>query len=197
MAIGFHLVLEGLDGCGKSTHAKLLARWLRSRGRKVVITDEPTDSTIGRIIKRVLRGELKVPVAVEALMFAADRVQHVASLIAPAVREGKVVLNERYVPSSLVYQSARGLSVDWIRSINRYAPKPDLMILIDVPADAALARIKPSRKLDEFERDLRLQQQVRRGYLTIAKREEMRIVNGARSRDEVQADLRKLVGALL
>lgn len=189
--------IEGPDGCGKSTHAKLLARWLRSRGHKVIITDEPTNGVIGRVIKRVLRGELRVPVAVEALMFAADRVQHVTNLIAPAVRAGKVVLNERYVSSSLVYQSARGLSMSWIRSINRYAPKPDLAILIDVPADVALTRIKSSRKLDEFERDMRLQKRVRRNYLRIAKREGLKVVDGARSRDEVQAEIRKLVGAAL
>lgn len=189
--------IEGPDGCGKSTQAKLLARWLRSRGHKVIITDEPTNGVIGRVIKRVLRGELRVPVAVEALMFAADRVQHVTNLIAPAVRAGKVVLNERYVSSSLVYQSARGLSMSWIRSINRYAPKPDLAILIDVPADVALTRIKSSRKLDEFERDMRLQKRVRRNYLRIAKREGLKVVDGARSRDEVQAEIRKLVGAAL
>lgn len=194
---GKHLLVEGPDGCGKSTHAKLLARWLRSLGRKVVITDEPTNSTIGRLIKRVLRGELRVPVAVEALLFATDRVQHVRNVIAPAVRAGKVVLNERYIYSSLVYQSARGLPTGWIRSINRYAPKPDLTIVIDVPADVALARIKSSRKLDEFERDMRLQKRVRRNYLRIAKLEKLKVVDGARPRDEVQAEIRKLVAAVL
>ena len=197
MAIGFFLSLEGPDGCGKSTQAKLLARWLRARGRTVVITDEPTNSAIGKVIKRVLRGELKVPVAVEALLFAADRMQHVANLIEPAVRAGKVVLNERYIYSSLAYQSARGASEAWIKSINKYAPKPDLTILIDVPAAAALGRIKPSRKLDEFERDLRLQKRVRRNYLRIARREGLKIVNGTRSCDEVQAEIRRLASAVL
>ncbi len=194
---GKHISIEGLDGCGKSTHAKLLARWLRAQGRRVIITDEPTNSTIGKIIKQVLRGEVRVPVAVEALLFATDRVQHVKNVIEPAVRAGKVVLNERYIYSSLAYQSARGLPMAWIRSINRYAPKPDLTILIDVPADAALARIKPSRKLDEFERDMRLQKRVRRNYLYIARLEGLKVVDGARLRDEVQAEIRKLVGAVL
>ncbi|MDI6884505.1 MAG: dTMP kinase [Hadesarchaea archaeon] len=197
MAVGLLLTLEGLDGCGKSTHVKLLAKWLRSRGCKVVITDEPTNSAIGKVIKQMLRGELKVPPAVEALLFAADRVQHVANLIEPAVRAGKVVLNERYTYSSMAYQSARGVSEAWIKSINKYAPRPDLTILIDVPAAAALGRIKPSRKLDEFERDLRLQGRVRRNYLRIAKREGLKIVDGARSCGEVQAEIRKLISAVL
>ncbi|MDI6642973.1 MAG: dTMP kinase [Candidatus Hodarchaeaceae archaeon] len=194
---GKFVSIEGIDGCGKSTHAKLLARWLRARGREVIITDEPTNSTIGRIIKQVLRGELRVPVAVEALLFATDRVQHVKNVIEPAVRSGKVVLNERYIYSSLVYQSARGVPAGWIKLINNYAPKPDLAILIDVPAEVALARIKPSRRLDEFERDLRLQQRVRRNYLRIAKREGLKIVDGARSCGEVQAEIRKLISAVL
>jgi len=194
---GKFISIEGIDGCGKSTHAKLLARWLRSRGRKVIITDEPTNGTVGRIIKRVLKGELKLPIAAEALLFAADRVQHIADVIEPALKAGKVVLNERYVCSSLAYQSARGVPVSWIASINKHAIKPDLTILIDVPAKAALARIKPSRRLDEFERNLRLQQRVRRNYLHIAKREGLKIVDGARSRDEVQAEIRRLVSTVL
>lgn len=197
MAVGFLLCIEGLDGCGKSTHVRLLARWLRSRGRKVVITDEPTDGVIGKIIKRMLRGELKLPIAAEALLFAADRVQHISDVIEPALKAGKVVLNERYVCSSLAYQSARGVPVSWIASINKHAIKPDLIILIDIPAKAALARIKPSRRLDEFERNLRLQQRVRRNYLRIAKQEGLKIVDGARSRDEVQAEIRRLVSAVL
>lgn len=194
---GKHVLIEGLDGCGKSTHAKLLARWLRARGHKVIITDEPTNNTIGRVIKRALRGEVRVPIAVEALLFATDRVQHVKNVIEPAVRAGKVVLNERYIYSSLAYQSARGVPAGWIRSINRYAPKPDLTILIDISADIALARIKPSRKLDEFECDMRLQRRVRRNYLRLARREGLKVVDGARSRDEVQTRIRKLVGAVL
>ncbi len=194
---GKFISIEGLDGCGKSTHVRLLARWLRSRGRKVVITDEPTDGVIGKIIKRMLRGELELPIAVEALLFAADRIQHVAGVIEPALKAGKVVLNERYVCSSLAYQSARGAPVSWIALINKHAIKPDLTILIDVPPKAALARIKPSRRLDEFEKDLRLQRRVRRNYLRITKREGLKVVDGARSRDEVQADLKKLVSAVL
>lgn len=194
---GKFISIEGIDGCGKSTHAKLLMRWLRSHGRKVVITDEPTNDVIGRVIKRVLRGELKLPIAAEALLFAADRVQHISDVIEPALKAGKVVLNERYVYSSLAYQSARGLPMNWISSINKYVLRPDLGILIDVPAKIAFARIKSSRRLDEFERNPRLQQRVRRNYLRIAKREGLKIVNGTRSRDEVQAKIRRLVSDVL
>ncbi len=188
--------IEGIDGCGKTTHVRLLAGWLRSRGHKVVVTDEPTDGMIGRIIKRELRGELKLSVAAEALQFAADRVQHIAELIRPELKAGKIVITERYFYSSLAYQSARGLSMSWVENINRAAIKPNLAILIDLPAEAALRRIKRSRKLDKFEMDLQLQRRVRANYLRIARLKGLKVVDGVRPVDEVQADIRKIVDAI-
>lgn len=185
--------IEGIDGCGKTTHVRLLAEWLRSRGHKVVITDEPTDGMIGRIIKRALRGEIKLSVATEALLFAADRVQHIEEFIKPALRAGKIVITERYFYSSLAYQSACGLSMPWLENINRAAIKPNLAILIDLPADVALQRIKRSRKLDKFERDLQLQRRVRANYLRIARLRGLKVVDGRRPIDEVQVDIRKIV----
>jgi dTMP kinase len=191
------IVIEGLDGCGKSTHAKLLAAWLRSRGYKVVTTDEPTDGLIGQLIKRSLKGELRLPVAAEALLFAADRAQHVVEVISPALKAGKIVITERYICSSLAYQSARGLSMSWIEAINKHAIKPDLTILIDVPAEVGLTRVKRMRKLDTFESDMRLQQRVRANYLHLSERKGLKVVDGARSIDVVQADIRKLVDKVL
>ncbi len=194
---GKFINIEGLDGCGKSTHVKLLAQWLRSRGYDILVTDEPTDGQIGVILKRIISGDLRVPIAAEALLFAADRLEHLARVIQPAVQAGKIVLNERYTPSSIAYQSARGLSVEWIRMINKRASEPDLTILIEVPVEASFARIKRSRRLDEFESDLKLQRLVRQNYLQIAKREGIKIVDGNRSINEVQTDIRELVSHLL
>lgn len=189
--------IEGIDGCGKSTHAKLLARWLRERGYKVVVTDEPTNGPIGRIIKRILRGELRVPVAAEALLFAADRLHHMNKLIVPAMRAGKIVITERYTYSSLAYQSARGLNLQWIAKINDKALKPDLEILIDVPAEVGFRRIRGARELDTFEKDLKLQRRVRRNYLGVCRKDGAKILNGGRPVQEVQEKLRKLVEAVL
>jgi len=194
---GKFITIEGIDGCGKSTQARLLARWLRSIGRDVVLTDEPTDGVVGKNIKLILKGKLKVPVEVEALLFAADRGRHVSGLILPATRAGKIVINERYLYSSLAYQSARGMPEEFLMKINSYVPKPDLAVLIDLPATAALGRIKPSRKLDEFEKDLRLQDKVRRNYLRLAKRYGLKIIDGVRPLEEVQTELRELVSAML
>ena len=189
--------IEGIDGCGKTTHTRLLAEWLRTHGYRVVVTDEPTDGIIGRIIKRALRGEIKLQVITEALLFAADRIQHIAEVVRPALKAGKIVITERYFYSSLAYQSARGLSMTWLENINRAALKPNLSILIDLPADAAIQRIKRSRRLDKFEEDMKLQRIVRSNYLRIARLRGLKIVNGARNKDEVQADIRKIVSTTL
>lgn len=191
------IALEGPDGCGKTTHAKLLADWLRSKEYEVLVTDEPTDGPIGQILRRALYGKLRIPIEAEALLFAADRVQHSAQVIEPALNEGKIVITERYLYSSLAYQSARGLSREWIKTINKAAPKPDLAILIDVPAEVALKRIKSSRALDTFERDLKLQRRVRANYQEVAKSERLRVVDGASKIEESQAEIRKHADAVL
>ena len=189
--------IDGLDGCGKTTQARLLARWLRGRGYKVRVTDEPTDGPIGRIIKTALRGGVELPVPVEALLFAADRAQHIEKVIRPALKAGEVVVTERYVYSSLAYQSARGLPTGWLEAINRHAPEPDLTILIDVLPEVSMARIGRKRKLDKFESDLKLQRRVRQKYLALAKRKGLKVVDGARSVKAVQSDIRELVDEVL
>jgi dTMP kinase len=194
---GKFLTIEGLDGCGKSTQVKLLARWLRRKGDEVVCTDEPTNGPIGKTIKKILAGKFRVPPEVEVALFAADRMQHLSRVIQPSLKAGKIVLNERYVYSSLAYQSARGVPPELVRKANELAPPPDLAILVDVPAEVALSRIKKTRRLDEFERDLRLQRRVRQNYLKLVRSEELKLVNGTRSVREVQLDIRELVSTLL
>jgi len=194
---GKFISVEGLDGCGKSTQVRLLARWLRRMGHEVVVTEEPTDGPIGRIIRMVVAGGFKVPVAAEALLFAADRLHHVERVIAPAVSSGKVVISDRYIASSLAYQSARGLPLRWVMKINEMASEPDLMILIDVPAEVTAGRINRSRRPDGFERDLELQKKVRQVYLNIARRYKMKVIDGNRPVDEVQEDIRRWVKRLL
>lgn len=194
---GKFITVEGIDGCGKSTHVKLLARWLRNRGHEVVCTDEPTDGRIGKVIKKLLKGEVKVPVDVEVMLFAADRMSHLANVIEPSVKAGKIVLNERYVHSSLAYQAARNIPEKLVKNANRLAPSPDLAILLDVPADAALSRIKKERTLDEFERDMRLQKRVRKNYLGLVKGGELKKIDGTRPVREVQSEIRELVGSAL
>src|SRR5512144_1571986 len=150
---GLLLVMEGLDGCGRPTHAKLLAEAIRGRGAPVVLTCEPSSGPIGILIRQALQRRLPGPEATTprhldwttmALLFAADRMDHLASAIIPALRAGSVVISDRYDLSSLAYQSvtAHGGSdpVPWIRTLNARALRPDLTLVIDVPAEVAEER---------------------------------------------------------
>lgn len=191
------IALEGPDGCGKSTHAKLLADWLQSGGHEVEITDEPTDNPIGKILKKALLGKIEISLETEALLFAGDRALHVTDDIRPALESGKIVITERYIYSSLAYQTTRGLSDEWVKTINRPAIDPDLAIIIDVPAEVGFERMEATRELDTFEQDLGLQKRVRERYKEIADEEGILIVDGTRAIDEVQAEIREQVKRVL
>src|SRR3954470_23043326 len=150
---GLFVVVEGIDGCGSTTHAKLLAKAIRSRGPEVVLTCEPSTGPIGSLIRQVLQRRLFVPDATGprnfawstmALLFAADRMDHLDSTVAPALRAGSVVVSDRYDLSSLSYQSVTAHngpeSIPWIRELNAQALRPDVTIVIDVPASVAEER---------------------------------------------------------
>lgn len=138
---GLFIVLEGIDGTGKSTQTRLLTEWFRSRGREVVASREPTDGPWGRRIRATAAtGRL---VAHEELeLFLKDRREHVEQLIAPALAAGKVVILDRYYFSTMAYQGARGFDPAEIRRQNEiFAPKPDLLFVLDLDVDTALTRI--------------------------------------------------------
>lgn len=173
----------------------MLAQWLKSEGYEVVLTDEPTNGPIGDFIRKILKGEIKVPISVEVNLFAADRMWHLGNVILPALKNGKIVISERYVCSSIVYQTTRGASLKEILTANEFAPEPDLSILIDVPPEVSIKRM--NKKLDEFEKDLRLQKNVRLRYLLLVKDGKLKLVNGNLPPDEVQNEIRKLVRPIL
>ncbi|HEY0463820.1 MAG TPA: dTMP kinase [Polyangiaceae bacterium] len=160
---GLFVVLEGIDGCGSTTHAKLLAKTLKSRGLEVLLTCEPSSGPIGSLIRQVLQRRLFVPDATGprnfdwstmALLFAADRMDHLDSTIAPALRTGAVVISDRYDLSSLAYQSVTAHSgsdpIPWIRQLNAQALRPDLTIVIDVPAEVAEERRRTRGGVEEM-----------------------------------------------
>jgi dTMP kinase len=146
------IALEGIDGCGKSTQAALLAATLDAD-----LTFEPGDSPLGRVIRDlVLRGEGFAPTdRAEALLMAADRAQHVETVIRPALEAGRWVVTERFSGSTLAYQGAgRGLDVDDLRAVVAFATgdvQADLVVLIDVPAEVAASRMQ-SEHPDRLER---------------------------------------------
>ena len=148
---GRFVVLEGIDGAGTTTHVGRLAERLRSMRVLVRATREPSDGPVGTLVRQVLTGRVVVPGgrapgwATMALLFAADRMDHVESEIDPFVAEGGVVLSDRYDASSLAYQSVSSgadskEAVEWIRSLNRYVRRPDLTIVLDLSPETASER---------------------------------------------------------
>ena len=138
------VVLEGGDGCGKSTQVQRLVSRLRDLGREVVATREPGATETGAAIRLLVLGGDHLDPRAEALLIAADRAEHVAEVIRPALERGAVVVSDRYVPSSLAYQGvARGLGVEEIARLSEWATgglTPDLVIVLDVPASQAAGR---------------------------------------------------------
>ena len=145
---GVLLALEGVDGCGKSTQAELLASALRERGLEVVLTCEPTDSPLGQQIREYFEGPDRYLSPKEELnLFMADRREHVAEIIDPALAEGKIVITDRYYFSSVAYQGALGLDPDRILAQNEVlAVRPDLTVILTLPVDQALARLSGAQE---------------------------------------------------
>ncbi|WP_456421250.1 dTMP kinase [Thermococcus sp.] len=204
--MGVFIVLEGIDGAGKSTQAKLLKLWFEEKGYEVVLTKEPTDTPFGKLIRRlVLTGGregiidgAKISHEAEALLFAADRAEHVDKLIKPALESGKVVISDRYFYSSLAYQWARGLDLEWLIDLNRFAIRPDVVLLLDLPVKESMKRIKTRSIKTEFDKIFELQKKVRENYLKLAERfPEIKIVNALEDVEGVHRQIVALVEALL
>jgi dTMP kinase len=180
MTRGFFLSLDGLDGTGKSTQCRLLADWLRARGREVTLCADPGGTAVGDVIRTLLleyRGEMEV--ACEAFLFMASRAQLTAEVIRPALDAGCVVVADRYVLANVVYQGhAGGLDPERLWDIGRLSSgglEPDLTLVLDLPPEEA--RRRRGRPADRMERRAEeYQQRVRAGFLTEASRRPDRIV---------------------
>jgi len=201
---GVFLALEGGEGAGKSTQARLLAIWLRDQGYDVVTTHEPGATKIGLRLRALLLDTAHTGLAprAEALMYAADRAEHVQDVILPALERGAVVVTDRYVDSSLAYQGAgRQLPVSEIESLNRWATgglTPDLTIVLDLPAVTGLSRRLSSADRLESE-PVDFHQRVRSGFLSLAAAEPGRylVLDAERSESEVSRDIQLRVRELL
>lgn len=139
------IAVEGIDGSGISTQSRALARWLEGTGRPTLLTKEPSRGPVGRLVRRSLRGQGQAAGLGESAMaalFAADRLDHLARIVEPALAEGKVVISDRYLLSSFAYQSL-SVDLDWLRQLNRRARRPDLSLhLVVATAVSRLRRLK-------------------------------------------------------
>jgi len=187
---GTFVCIEGLDGCGKTTQAKLLVEKLQ-RSYSAMYTAEPSEGKVGDFIRKsILYGEKRSTSLAEALLFAADRVEHVENEVLPALRQGKLVISDRYIYSSLAYQGAAGLSLEWIQSINQYALRPELAIFIDVDPRAVMQRLKPVKS---FMENLETQQRVRQIYLKFVEKGDLIRIDGNKPKHLVAEELQRVV----
>jgi dTMP kinase len=203
---GLFITLEGGDGSGKSTQAALLAEWLQAEGRTVVRTREPGGTEVGVEIRQIVlhhRGE--VSPRAEALLYAADRAQHVATLVRPALARGDVVIQDRYLDSSVAYQGAgRVLGGPEVRDLSLWAAEgllPDLTLLLDLDETAARGRLDADKKVfDRLEAEKgEFHGRVRAAFLDLAAAEPNRflVLDASLPVAELATQIRARVAALL
>jgi dTMP kinase len=188
---GFFVCIEGLDKSGKTTQSILLVEALCKKGFDAIYTTEPSDREIGRFIRKyILQRKDRVPTVIEALLFAADRADHIENEIKPMLKKGKIVVSDRYVYSSLAYQGAAGLSLDWIKGINNQVLKPDLAIYLDVPVEVLIQRYQSAKSVME---KIDTQKKVEEIYLKLVQEKELIRINGKRSMGEAAKDIQAMV----
>ena len=188
---GVFICVEGIDGSGKTTQAHILVEALKKEGFEAVYTTEPSNGVFGKMLrKHILEGTRRVPVVVEAVLFAVDRFDHIESEVKPLLKRGKIVVSDRYVYSSIAYQGASSLSKKWLKEINNRAIKPDLSIFIDVPPEIVIGRINRQKSVMET---LQTQKRVREAYLKLVEEEELLVIDGASSKKEVAERIQKVV----
>ena len=201
---GVFLVLDGTEGCGKSTQAQLLGDRLAAVGRAVMLVRDPGTTRIGEQIRSILLDPAHAEMAMrtEMLLYMAARAQMTREVIAPALNAGKVVISDRFVSSTLAYQlGGDGLTAAEIRTVAEIAIGgrwPDLTILLDLPVEISLARVMRAKDRIE-QRPISYHEQVRRNYLSQAEAEpkRFRVINADQTPDQVAADVWREVAAFL
>jgi len=193
MPEGLFIVIEGIDGTGKSTQAKRLGEWFTAQGREVVLSREPTAGPWGKKVRE--SGDSgRLPAEVELEYFLKDRRQHVEELIAPSLAAGKVVILDRYYFSTMAYQGARGFDPAEIRHKNEaFAPVPDLLLIMDLDVDSALGRIGArGDTANEFEKRENLER-CREIFLSLQHESFVQLVSALGTPDEVAARVQQAV----
>ena len=176
---GVFIVFEGPEGSGKSTQARRLAAALRRRGARVRLTHEPGDTPLGRGLRRLLLGSrLEIDARAEALLYMAERLEHLRLVVRPALARGDVVISDRYLDSTLVYQGdglgADRMMLEWVGRWVTGGVRPDLTILLDLEPRIGLRRAGRPDRIER--RDLAFHRRVRAGYLRLARRAPSRYV---------------------
>jgi len=205
MKNGKFIVIEGIDGAGTTTQSKLLHKYLTDMGVRTHITREPSDGRLGRMVREVLSGRLASSAGTPfdrralALLFAADRMDHIISEIAPKINACEVVISDRYTLSSLAYQSI-DCDLRWVETLNSQAMLPDLYIFLRVPPSVSLKRIENSRKKKDIFEELMFLEKVASAYEKAMKGipgHLLHVIDGELTRDEVFEKIRAATVQLL
>lgn len=217
--MGLFIVFEGIEGSGKTTQVKKAGEFLAERNIPFIVTSEPGGTQLGKEIRTLLLHKTSLPLGIQAelLLFAADRAQHVDEVILPALKEGKIVLCDRFSDATIAYQGyGREWEIDTVMRINDFSSrslKPDMTFLLDVPVDTGLERVSSrasncaiqrgiKEQLDDrFEKENRsFHKRVREGYLSLAENEpeRFRVIDGLMGVNEIHreicASLLELIG---
>ena len=204
LPLGFFISLEGIEGTGKTTQAEILSEFLLSRGYDVVLTNEPGGTVIGNKIREILLwpGHKEMLPLAELLLHNAARAQHLTEKILPALKEGKVVIADRFTDSTIAYQGyGRGIDMSLIISIDKITTgciRPHLTIVFDLDAEIGLMRNRGINKDDRLELEgVEFYSRVREGYLSIAERdpERVKILDAAMSRELVKEKIQEIVAS--
>ncbi len=203
---GKFISIEGMDGAGKSTQIKYMKDFFEAHGHSVLHTREPGGTAIGEKIRELVldKEHQEMGNITEALLYAASRAQHVKEVILPAINEGKIVICDRFVDSSMVYQGrGRGLGYAAIKSINDFATSyltPDLTILFDIDPQMSLQRINIGDEGDRLEREkIEFHVTVHAAYMELAKMypERIKVIKANRGIEEIREDVGLLLEKLL
>jgi dTMP kinase len=191
---GAFIVIEGLDGSGKTTQAKLLTAKLK-KNHSAVYTAEPSQGKIGKFIRsKILYGESRPSISLEALMFAADRIDHLENEVLPQIKSGSIIICDRYIYSSLAYQGSAGLSQKWIEAINEHALRPDFALFIDVSPERVIARLKRKKSVME---NLSTQYKVREIYFRYVNNGALTLIDGDKPKKVVAKSVFETVDSFL
>ena len=184
--------LEGIDGCGKSTQSQFLMDKFESGNEKTILLKEPTNGKYGQKLWEMLSGKIEATTEEILELFVLDRKEHVNQKIKPALDDGIIVLMDRYYYSTMAYQAAAGIDVDRIRRDNEFAPKPDIVLIFDLPADLAMKRVRSHSVADVFEKEEHLEK-VRKAYLNLEDDSLVRIIDATRTPEVIFDEVWRLV----
>ncbi len=192
---GALIVFEGIDGAGKTTVSRRIAERLVSSGYRAIYTYEPYESPFAKALMRIKESSIHSPL-IDALGMTCDRAYHVETVVKPAIERGEIVVMDRYYHSTIAYQGAMGIDIEWLRVINSVFPKPDLAIYLDIEPEEGLRRSGPAARWGFYEKK-GLLEAARRIYLDLVGRGELVLIDAGKPLDDVIRDAWGYVQSLL